>query len=128
MTDAELVRAFEACALDPFPHALHVRAAWCYLRTYPLLEAIARFSRALQRFAAAKGKPDRYHETITIAFALIIAERLGAARELDWDGFAARNHDLLQWQPSVLDRYYADNVLTSARAREVFVLPAVQEE
>jgi hypothetical protein len=123
MTDDELVRAFEAGNLDPFPHALHVRTAWCYLRRYPLLIALARFSQALRRFAAGKGKPERYHETITIAFMLIIAERLSLCRDLPWEQFAARHPDLLQWQPSVLAQFYADETLASPRAREGFVLP-----
>jgi hypothetical protein len=32
VTDDELVQAFETCTLEEFPHALHVRVAWCYLR------------------------------------------------------------------------------------------------
>jgi len=123
MTDDELVRAFETGGLDPFPHALHVRTAWCYLRRYPLLTALGRFSRALRRFAAGKGKPERYHETITIAFMLIIAERLSRSQDLNWEQFAARHPDLLQWQPSVLAQFYADETLASPRAREEFLLP-----
>ena len=123
MTDDELVRAFEAGDLDPFPHALHVRTAWCYLRRYPLLIALARFSVALRRFAAGKGKPERYHETITVAFMLIIADRLSRSHDLTWEQFAARHPDLLQWPPSVLAPFYADEMLASPRAREVFLLP-----
>jgi hypothetical protein len=126
MTDEELVQAFESGALpsEAFPHAAHVRVAWWYVRRYPILTALARFRTALQRFAAGKGKPERYHETITIAYMLLIAERLASSRELAWDEFAARNGDLLQWQPSVLAQFYSEDALASARAREVFVLPA----
>jgi hypothetical protein len=126
MTDDELVRAFESGALpsDAFPHAAHVRVAWWYLQRHPILTALARFRTALQRFAAGKGKPERYHETITIAYMLLIAERLASSRELTWDEFASRNGDLLQWQPSVLAQFYPEDVLASPRAREVFVLPA----
>lgn len=46
--------------------------------------------------------PGLYHETITVAFVLIIAERLGDARDLAWTDFAASNPDLLVWKPSVL--------------------------
>jgi hypothetical protein len=123
MTDDELVRGFESGELEPFPHALHVRTAWCYLRRYPLLTALARFGQALRRFTVAKGKPERYHETITIAFMLIIAERMSSARDLTWEQFAERHPDLLQWQPSVLAQFYTDETLASARARETFVLP-----
>lgn len=123
MTDDELVQAFESGDLQDFPHASHVRAAWCYLRRESILVALPRFKAALQRFAAGKGKPDRYHETITIAFMLLIAERMAGARQLSWEEFAARHPDLLRWQPSPLAQFYSDGVLGSPRAREVFVLP-----
>jgi hypothetical protein len=100
-----------------------VRVAWWYLRREPLLRAMPRFRAALQRFASAKGRPDRYHETITIGYMWLIADRLDGARQLTWDEFAARNPDLLRRQPSALAEFYADGVLASARAREVFVLP-----
>jgi hypothetical protein len=125
MTDDEFVRAFESTELpaEAFPHAGHVRVAWWYLQHEPILTALARFRTALQRFAAAKGKPDRYHETITIAFMLLIAERLGGTRDLSWDEFAKSYPDLLQWQPSVLAQFYSAEALASPRAKETFVLP-----
>ena len=125
MDDQELVEAFESTTLpgDQFPHAAHVRVGWFYLCHHPLLEAMVRFKVALQRFATAQGKPERYHETITIAYLLLIAERLAGARGLSWLEFAERNPDLLRWQPSVLARYYTDDTLWSERARQVFVMP-----
>jgi len=125
MTDDELVQAFESGDLEEFPHQLHVRTAWCYLKRDPILVALPRFRAALQRFAAAKGKPDRYHETITIAFLLLIFERLDGARELAWEAFAARHPDLLQWPCPALLRLYDHDALDSARARATFVLPEV---
>jgi hypothetical protein len=123
VTDDELMDAFEAGTLEELSHESHVRVAWCYLRRDPVLVALQRFRAALQRFAAGKGKADRYHETITVAFMLLILDRLGGARELPWEGFAARNPDLLKYRPSVLSQFYADDELASPRAREVFVLP-----
>ena len=126
MDDQALVAAFEAGHEPPggFHHREHVRVAWYYLRHHTLPDALVRFSTALRRFAAAQGKPGLYHETITTAYLLVINERLdGSERDLTWDGFAARNPDLLAWQPSVLDRYYHKDTLTSDRARRIFVLP-----
>ncbi len=122
MTDDELLQGFESGTLAEFPHALHVRVAWCHLRRDPILIALARFRAALRQFAAGKGKPDRYHETITIALLLMIAERRGPPGEA-WQTFAARNPDLLQWPCPALTALYGSGVLDSARAREVFVLP-----
>jgi hypothetical protein len=126
MTDEELMRAFE-CGVAPaggFHHAEHVRAAWTYLRRHSLPEAIVRFTTALKTFAAAQGKPNLYHETITIAFMLIIAERTAQdAGNSSWSAFSGRHPELLQWNPSVLDRYYTHETLWSDRARQSFVMP-----
>ena len=121
MTDEELVRGFEAAELATFHHADHVRAAWWYVTHEPLLVAIARFRAALQRFAAAKGKPDRYHETITIALLLLIADRRRDGEA--WKAFAGRNADLLQWPCPALQQLYSNHVLDSAVARDRFVVP-----
>jgi hypothetical protein len=123
MNDEELVQAFEACTLADFPHEAHVRVAWCYLRQSPLLVALPRFRAALRRFAAAKGESRRYHETITVAFMLLIAERLEGSRDLAWPAFAARHPELLQRTPSILARFYSADVLASPPARDTFVFP-----
>lgn len=121
MTDDELLTAFASCALDEFSHESHVRVAWCYVGREPILAALPHFRSDLQRFAASKGKPDRYHETITIALLLLIAERRLSGES--WSAFAARNPDLLQWPCPPLERLYSADLLATARARETFVLP-----
>lgn len=126
MSDAALVERFERGDVDGFHHADHVRVAFAYLRTMPLLDAIGRFSAALRRFAAAHGTPELYHETITWAFLLIIHERMQRAPG-EWEAFARDNGDLLRWKPSVLESYYSAEVLGSELARRVFVLPAMYE-
>ncbi len=98
--------------------------AFLYLQKYETLEAIARFSQALNRFAAAIGKPGLYHETITWAYLLVIRERLArAAAPQNWDEFAARNPDLLTWHDGILTKYYQPETLQSPLARRVFVFP-----
>jgi hypothetical protein len=127
MNDQELVNAFEAQIVPEggFHHAQHVRVAWYYLRNRPLLEALEQFQTRLRAFAVAQGKPDLYHETITMAYVLLINERLqqDGAGEEDWEAFSARNRDLLSWKPSILQRYYRDETLWSDRARRTFVMP-----
>jgi hypothetical protein len=121
-----LIEAFEAGEEPPggFHHREHVRVAWYYLQQAPFAQALVRFSNNLRRFAAARGKPGLYHETITTAYLLLINERLdGDDRELSWTAFAERNADLLTWKPSALDRYYRAETLMSDRARRTFVMP-----
>lgn len=126
MNDRDFVAAVETCALagGDFHHADHIRLAWIYLSERPLLEAIARFTTSLRRFAAHHGVPQKYHETITWAHLVLIHERMqrdGAPRE--WESFREANADLFAWRPSILQRYYAPATLTSDLARRVFVLP-----
>ena len=126
MTDDEFLRSFEACTLpnSAFHHRDHVRVAWLYLRRSSALEALARFTEGLKRFATANGHPGLYHETITWAFLFLIHERMAQAGEKEtWERFAACNPDLLTWKPSILDRYYGKETLGSELARRVFVLP-----
>ena len=125
MTDEELVHGFETATLPAaaLSHVEHVRVAWWYLTQHAFPEALARFCDALRRFAAANGVRDRYHETITVAYVLLIAERLDAMRGEPWSAFAAAHPELLSWNPSVLSQYYSEEVLQSPRARRVFVMP-----
>ena len=125
MDDESLLRSFEAAEAPPsgFHHGDHVRVAWWYLRHHDLPEAIVRFGVGLRQFAATQGKPELFHETITVAYLLLINERLDGCRNLAWDEFAACNPDLLIWKPSILMRYYREETLASARAKRTFVMP-----
>ena len=126
VTGDELIRQFEAGATpaDTFHHADHVRLAFEYLCRYSALEALERFSNALKRFAAAQGKAQRYHETITWAYLLLIRERIARAGFAQtWEEFAVHNPDLLVWKGGVLTTLYRQETLDSALARQTFVLP-----
>lgn len=119
MTDRELVLQLEDGTLPgaEFSHRNHVRAAWLYLREWPLLEAVSRFVAALRRYAG-----DKYHETITMAFLLLIAERMGS--HATFEDFAAANPELFA---KPLQRYYDADVLASMTAKQTFA-PAIYEE
>jgi hypothetical protein len=126
MTDEELIANFESCTLPPesFHHSDHVKMAFLYLCRYPALEALQRFSASLARFAAANGKPDRYHETVTWAFLLLIRERMArAGRDKTWPQFATDNPDLLNLENNILKKYYRDETLASGLARSTFLFP-----
>jgi hypothetical protein len=125
MSDDELLRRFEAGEPPPdgFHHEQHVRVAWIYLQQLPLADALARFTARLKFFAEKQGSPQLYHETITVAFVLLINQRLSEQREASWPEFANRHSDLLRWKPSILDRYYSEATLWSDLARHTFVMP-----
>src|SRR5262245_30788666 len=74
MTDDQLMADFEAGRVPEggFHHREHIRVAWNYLRVHTLPDALARFCAGLRQFAAAQGVPGLYHETITVAYILLI--------------------------------------------------------
>ena len=125
MTDDALIHAFESGTLPAasFHHADHVRLAFAYLSKYPPLQALAKFSTALQRYAAARGQLQRYHETVTYAYFFLIRERLARAPGAEWEDFARLNPDLLRWDEGILRRYYCEATLKSDLARNVFLFP-----
>lgn len=125
MTNTECIHRFEADALpeDSFHHADHVRLAFAYLSEYAPLEALEKFGAALKRFAAARGKSQLYHETITHAYFFLIRERMARGTSGNWDEFAQNNADLLTWKDGILSRYYSEVTLKSDLARAVFVFP-----
>ena len=121
----ELLDAFVDTTLpaDAFHHEQHVQVAWLFVRRYGMPAALGEFTTAIKRFADAKGATGLYHETITWAFLLLIAERQAKCGAVGWEDFAAANQDLLAWKPSVLERYYSRELLGSDLAKRVFVLP-----
>jgi hypothetical protein len=125
MCNQEFIRCFENGALpeDSFHHADHVRLAFAYLCECSVLDALERFSTALKRFAAARGKTQLYNETITCAYLFLIHERMARCEGAGWEEFARLNPDLFISKNGILRRYYEDATLTSDLARKVFVLP-----
>ena len=121
----ELIDRFERCAIDntAFHHRDHIRMVWSYHGEFAFAEAAFRFTEALKRFAAANGKPELYHETITWAFLVIVRERMVRGGEDSWDEFAEANADLFAWNPSLLDSLYRPGTLGSDLARRAFLLP-----
>jgi hypothetical protein len=126
MSDDDFIAQLENCTLpeDRFHHADHLHAAWLYLTRFPATEAIAKFSEALRAYATSLGKADRYHETITWAYLLLLNERIRRPQPLaSWEQFAAAHSDLFDWKNSILLRYYRTETLRSELARRVFLMP-----
>jgi hypothetical protein len=120
---AELA-ALEAGAVDPgaFTHPEHVRFAYGMLERYPFGEAVTRLSRGLKLLAAKAGRPDVYHETITVAFLALINERRALSVSGNWAGFKTINRDL--FDKRCLERWYGKEQLASDLARRTFCLPS----
>jgi len=106
-----------------FHHQEHVQVAWMFVRTHGMPAALAEFTGAIKRFADAKGATGLYHETITWSFLLLIADRQARRPAATWQEFEAANADLLVWKPSILNRYYSKELLSSDLARRTFLMP-----
>lgn len=126
----ETVQAFESATIEPgdFNHEAHIQVGWRYLQDYDQADAITRFTDAIRRLTRKLGVPTKYHETITWFYLLKIAERCRDKRAGDWPAFKAANPDLFEWNPSLIQKYYSEALLSSEIARRSFVLPDLQPE
>src|SRR5437879_5026184 len=94
-----------------FRHVDHVRVAFELLERHDFPDAVAVYSAGLKRIATQAGRPEAYHETITVAFLSLIAERRAVGRYGNFAAFAENNGELLD--KSILDRWYTPERLWS---------------
>jgi hypothetical protein len=124
MTDDDFLAAFEAHTIPKaeWTHAAHVRMAWLYLTRLPIAAALDRIRDGIRRYYAAVGS-DGYHETITVAFTLLIHARLAITDNDDnFADFCASNPDLLTPR-GLLELHYDPATLASPEAKLRFVEP-----
>ncbi|WP_309715848.1 hypothetical protein [Armatimonas sp.] len=121
MTDDVFLATFEDTSLPRYEwtHFAHVRMAFLYLSYLSYDEAEAAIVTGIQRYNAAKSNGVGYHQTITIAFARLIASRL--TENLTWPAFVAANPDLLSF--ACIQKHYSPELLKSQQARTEFVEP-----
>jgi hypothetical protein len=125
MTDEAFLAAFESCTLakTEWTHAAHVRMAWLYLTRLPCQAALDAIRRGIRCYNSAVGS-DGYHDTITVAFTLLVRSRLSPADPGEgFTTFAARNPDLFEGCSGLLQRHYDPATLASAEAKWRFVQP-----
>ena len=121
--EAEELQRFLSGAVDAaaFPHREHVRMAFETLRRYDFAETVLYFSRALRAMAARAGRPAAFHQTVTVAFLSLVAERMETHGDGDFAAFALANPDLID--KGALARWYRPERLASESARRTFLLP-----
>ena len=91
------------------------------LRRHDFAECVLHYSRALRTLTLKAGKPEAFHQTLTIAFLSLIAERMDGGVVSDFAAFARANPDLLE--KSAVARWYRPERLASEAARRTFLLP-----
>ena len=122
MTDVELTRALERGEIKDFHHSSHLHVAWVYLTESSSVQQAARkMQNTLRRFAAAAGKPEKYHETITLFWVHLLSRAHAASR-------AECLEDIVHANPQLLEKdfplaYYSTERLFSDEARTSWVEP-----
>jgi hypothetical protein len=122
--DIDLLRRFENCEVreEEWTHEAHVRVAWILLKTTPHRSAEQRLRAGILRHnTEVLGRPGRYHETVTVAFARIIRARLRSGET--WCDFSRRCQDILSSGEPLLLRFYSPGLLHSGAARTGFIEP-----
>lgn len=128
LDDTSLLAAFEDHSLpfDQWTHRAHLRVAFLYVRGASLDEATARLRSGIRAYNAAHGvftTPTRgYHETITCAWASVVARALADGPPCgDSATFLSNNPHLLN--PKYLEVHYEPGTLACAEARATYVTP-----
>jgi len=125
MNEAQLVEQFEKVTLEPamFSHENHVKLTWTYLKQYPIPEVMIKLRNGLKAFTEHLGLPEKYHETITFAYVVLIAGVQAARPETPWLDFKKEYPEFFGPWPQLLARYYSPGVLETDRARQIFIMP-----
>ena len=120
----ELTRALERgeIANEDLHHVSHLHLAWVYLaESSSVQQAAKKMRNTLRRFAAAAGKPQKYHETITLFWVHLLS--LAHA-----DSGGERLEEIVRANPQLLEKnfplvYYSVERLFSDEARTSWVEP-----
>lgn len=122
MTDQEFLRAFEQHTLTEFPHRSHIRMAWLYLRASGLERGQDQIRQEIQRFAAALGANQKYHETITVFWARIVYHAIECDPGIDtFNAFIERYPFLLN--SKLHATHYSRDLIASEAARQRWIEP-----
>jgi hypothetical protein len=114
--DAEFLDLVESGRIERFGHREHLRLAFLAARRDETLDqAIDRCRRGIRAVATAQGAPDRYHETITAAWATIMRSIGSVLPDATFDELLDRHPELTA--PRLLERYFSRERLASDEAR-----------
>ena len=125
MTDQQFLASFRDQSLPEveFNHLGHIRMAWLYLEENPLLEALRDFRNDLIAYASALGASNKYSETITWFYMMLINQRRSQGKANTWQEFIAANPDLIRKEDPILSQFYSKDLLSTRFARKNPCLP-----
>src|SRR5580698_6681057 len=85
-----------------FGHREHLELAWTYLANNSVEDTNRQMASAIRHVADLHGAPDRYHETITTSWVLLVATHRSQDNAATFDQFIAT-------YPALLDRHLLDH-------------------
>ncbi|HVB44022.1 MAG TPA: hypothetical protein VNF47_15145 [Streptosporangiaceae bacterium] len=104
-----------------FGHREHLHLAFIAARRYGPQAAPGLLCDWIRQVAASHGAPQKYHATMTIAWACLVAHHSREQPAVDFDSFIARYPALTD--KDLLTRHYTAEVLGSAAARSRWIAP-----
>ena len=125
--DEDFLCAFEDLSfpVDQFHHREHIRVAWLYLKSSDATRAAERMSAGIRRFANHHGATQKYHHTQTLAWMRLVAAALVETPEgCNFAQFLLDHPELTE--KSLLAKYYSNELMQRAAAREGWVEPDLQ--
>ena len=127
MDDQALWEGFVGCSLTSaqWTHEAHVRTAFLHAQRHSLDEAHLRLRAGIIRLNERHGLVETsargYFETLTRVWLVLVADARARSG-------ATNSHELLErcpelWDRALPSRYYSKELLSSVRARSIFVAP-----
>ena len=128
LNDGEFLMQFKNKTLNPihFNHVGHLRLSWIYLTHHDLETSIVGVCAGIKEYAESLGANTKFHITITDSLVRIMAKRLEAMAQEDWQSFLDQNRDMVDDAVSVLLQYFSKDLLFSESARTALVKPDIQ--
>ena len=126
-SDEAFLRAFEDLSFpaDLFHHREHIRVAWLYLKSSDASRAAERMAAGIRRFANHQGATQKYHHTLTLAWMRLVAVALVESPNANtFEEFVTAQPELCG--KNLLAKYFSDELLQTATAREAWVEPDLQ--
>jgi hypothetical protein len=120
LSDCEFLERYEAHALDGFSHDDHVRMAFLYARRGGAAAAVAG-ARRIRGLAEALGATGKYHDTLTVAWARVVAHRALQSDAPTFEEFLEAHPQLRR--RDLLSAHYTRDLLFSPAARMAFIEP-----
>jgi hypothetical protein len=120
VSDDEFLARFEDHALESFEHRDHLRVAFAYARRGGV-DAAVTGARRIRGFAEAAGATRKYHDTLTLGWARVVAHLAAQRPALAFGEFVAA-HPQLERRDLLLGHYSRERLFSDA-ARAGFIEP-----